>query len=59
MSDRNKFKIGVRNCKLGAASRLFSLCEETDAVQLVKSICCIVSEQKANAWNSWCSIGLC
>jgi hypothetical protein len=59
ISDRSKFNIGVRNCRLGTVSRAFPERVGTDAMQLVKSICWIVSEQKARAWNSWWSSELC
>jgi hypothetical protein len=58
MPDRIKLRIGVRNWRLETWLLCCAGRDEKDWVQFPKSICRMVWEQKARAWNSWCSTGL-
>lgn len=56
--DLSKLKMGARNWRLLGWLLYCAIREERDRLQFPKSICRIFSEQKARAWNSWCSTGL-
>ncbi len=59
MPDLSKLRIGARNWRLETWwLRCWAGRGDSDLLQFPRSICRIVSEQKASAWNSWCSTGL-